>query len=92
MANTYSTYRLGAVASLIFGDWKYASPLFGSCLLWPNGWWMDQDTTWHGVSPRPWGHCVRWGPSSPSTQRGTAVPHFSAHCCRPHPRRPAYYP
>jgi len=25
MASTYSTYHLGAVASEIFGDWKYAS-------------------------------------------------------------------
>jgi len=22
-------------------------PIFGPCLLWPNG-WMDQDGTWHG--------------------------------------------
>jgi len=22
-------------------------PIFGPCLLWPNG-WIDQDTTWHG--------------------------------------------
>jgi len=21
------------------------SPIFGSCLLWPNG-WMDEDATW----------------------------------------------
>jgi len=34
-------------------------------VLWPNG-WMDQDETWHAVRPRPWAHCVRWGPSSPS--------------------------
>jgi len=32
MATTYGSYRLGAVASLFFGDWKYASPLFGPCL------------------------------------------------------------
>ena len=29
-------------------------------------------------------------PASPSTQRGTAVPHFSAHCSGPHPRRPHF--
>jgi len=23
------------------------SPIFATCLLWPNG-WMDQDGTWHG--------------------------------------------
>jgi len=53
-------------------------PLFGPCLLWPNG-WMDQNTTWYGGKPRPRWHCVRWGPCSP-TERGTAAPpHFSAH-------------
>jgi len=25
-------------------------PLFGPCLLWPNG-SMDQDTTWYGSGP-----------------------------------------
>jgi len=33
--------------------------------LWPNG-WTDQDETWQAGRPRPWPHCVRWGPSSPS--------------------------
>jgi len=59
-------------------------PLFGPCLLWPNG-WMDEDATWyegrHWASP----HCVRWGlrlTSSPP-ERGTAAPpHFLAdNCC-----------
>jgi len=27
-------------------------PIFGACLLWPNG-WMDQDGTWHGGRPQP---------------------------------------
>jgi len=36
-------------------------------VLWPNG-WMDQDETWHAGRPRPRPHCVRWGPSSPSTK------------------------
>ena len=27
-----------------------APPIFGPCLLWPNG-WMDQDGTWHGDGP-----------------------------------------
>jgi len=40
---------------------KILPPIFGLCLLWPNG-WMDQDTTWHGGKPRPRQHCVRWGP------------------------------
>jgi len=38
-------------------------PIFGPCLVWPNG-WMDQDSTWYGG--RPWSspHCARWGHSS----------------------------
>jgi len=47
-------------------------------VLWPNG-WMDQDNTWHGDRPRPWPHCVRWGPSSPSPKGHS--PQFSAHVC-----------
>jgi len=39
-------------------------PIFGPCLLWPNG-WMDQDATWYGARPRPRRHCVRWGLSFP---------------------------
>ena len=39
-------------------------PIFGPCLLWPNG-WMDQDATWYGGRPLPKRHCVTWGPSSP---------------------------
>jgi len=27
-------------------------PIFGPCLLWPNG-WMDQDATWYGGKSRP---------------------------------------
>jgi len=42
--------------------------------LWPYG-WMDQDETWHAGRPRPWLHCVRRGPSSPS-QRSTVPPNF----------------
>jgi len=40
------------------------APIFGPCLLWPNG-WMDQDATWYGCRPRPSRHCVRWGPAHP---------------------------
>ena len=53
-------------------------PLFGSCLLWPNG-WMDQDTTWYGGKSQPRRHCVRWEPSS-ATERGTAAPTFRPTC------------
>ena len=34
-------------------------------VLWPNG-SMDQDEPWLAGRPRPWPHCVRWGPSSSS--------------------------
>jgi len=54
------------------------APIFGPCLLWPNG-WMDQDATWYEGRPRLRPHCVTWGPiSPPKKERGTA-PQFSAH-------------
>jgi len=40
-------------------------PIFGTCLLWPNG-CMYQDTTWYGGRPQPRRHCVKCGPSPPS--------------------------
>jgi len=45
-------------------------PIFGPCLLWPNG-CMDQDATWYGGRPRPTRHCVRCGPSYPQKKRHT---------------------
>jgi len=36
---------------------------------------MDQHETWHGGRPRPWPHCVRWGPSQ------FFNPQFFAHVC-----------
>ena len=52
-------------------------PVFGPCLLWPNG-WMDEDTGWYGSRPRLRPHCIRRGPSS--RERGTAPPPlFLAH-------------
>ena len=42
-------------------------PIFGRCLLWPNG-CMYQDTTWYGGRPQPRRNCVRWRPSSPSSR------------------------
>ena len=44
------------------------------CALWPNG-WTDQDETWQADRPRPWPHCVRWGPSSPPL-KGHSSPIF----------------
>jgi len=52
-------------------------PVCNVGVLWPNG-WMDQDETWYAGRPRPWPHCVRWGPSSPP--KGYS-PQFSAHIC-----------
>jgi len=60
------------------------TPIFGPCLLWPNG-CKDQDETWHGDRPRSRPHYVRWGPTPPKRghivldgallpqKRGTAV-------------------
>ena len=53
-------------------------PIFGPCLLWPNG-WMDEARTWHGVRPEPMRLCVRWGPS-PYPKRGwSPLAQFLAH-------------
>jgi len=51
------------------------SPIFGPCLLWPNG-WMDQDGTWHGGGPWSRPHSARWGTSSPPPKRGQRPPIF----------------
>jgi len=48
-----------------------AAPLFGPCLLWPNG-WMDQGTTWYGGRPQSRRRCVRLWPSSP--RKGSQQP------------------
>jgi len=50
-----------------------SSPIFGPCLLWPNG-WIDEHGTWHGGGPWPRPHCARWGPSSPPPKMGRAAP------------------
>jgi len=47
-------------------------------VLWPNG-WMHQDVTWYGGRPRPWRHCVRWGPSSLHGKGHSSLLSFSAH-------------
>ena len=48
-------------------------PIFGPCLLWPNG-WMDEDATWYGSRSRPMPCCIRRGPNSP--QKGHSSPLF----------------
>ena len=52
-----------------------APPIFGPCLLWPNG-WMDQDATWYAVGLGQ-GDIVLGGDPAPP-KRGTAAPHFLA--------------
>jgi len=49
--------------------------------LWPNG-WTDQDETWDAGTPRPWTHCVTWGPSS-SHPKGHSPPIFGPYLLRP---------
>jgi len=50
-------------------------PVFGRCLLWPNG-WMDQDVTWYEGRSRPRHIVLHEDPAAP--KKGT-VPQFSAH-------------
>jgi len=50
------------------------SPIFGPCLLWPNG-WMNQGGTWHGGGPWSRPHCARWGPRS-LPKKGQSSPIF----------------
>jgi len=49
--------------------------------LWPNG-GMNQDETWQAGRPRPWPHCVRWGPRSPSP-KGAQPPIFGPYLLLP---------
>jgi len=41
-----------------------APPIFGPCLLWPNG-WMDQDAAWYGAIGIGPGHIVLDGDPAP---------------------------
>jgi len=53
-------------------------PVCNVGILWPNG-WTDQDETWHAGRPRPWTHCVRRGPRSPSPKGHS--PQYAAYIC-----------
>ena len=55
------------------GDSAPLHPIFGPCLLWPNG-RMDQDATLCGGKCRPRRRCVRWSRSS----KGAQQPVFSS--------------
>jgi len=54
-----------------YPKWAEPNPIFGPCLLWPNG-CMDQDATWYGGRPWLTQHCVRYGPSYPR-KKGTPM-------------------
>jgi len=57
---------------------KGAHSIFGSYLLWPNG-WLDQDAAWYGGRPRPRPHCVKWEPSF-RPKKGAQPPNFRPIC------------
>ena len=49
------------------------TPIFGPCLLWPNG-WMHQITSWYRGRPYPRRYSARWGPSSISPKGTQPIP------------------
>jgi len=58
-------------------------PIFGPCLLWPNG-CMDQGATWYRGRRRSRRYCVRQTPNSPPTKKengGRAAPTFRPIYC-----------
>ena len=57
---------------------KRASPIFGPCPLWPNG-WMDQDSTWYRARPLPRRHVIDGDPAPPKNKGHSRQ--FSAHVC-----------
>jgi len=59
--------------ALCYGSVDCLSVLGNVGVLWPNG-WTDQHETWHAGRPRPWPHCVRWGPSFHSTKGAQPPP------------------
>jgi len=66
----------------MLSDRCLSCPVLSVCnvrALWPKG-WTDQDETWNVRKPRPWPHCIRWVPRSPSP-KGARPPQFSAHIC-----------
>ena len=65
-------------------DSRAQPPVFGSCLLWPNG-WMDEDANLYGSRPWCMPHCVRQGPSSP-VKEAQQLPVFSVHVYSGHGR------
>ena len=62
----------------MLSDRCLSCPVLSVTLLWPNG-LTDQGETRHAGKRRPWTHCVRWGPSSPSPKVHSSQ--FSANIC-----------
>ena len=54
-------------------------PIFGPCLLWPNG-WMDRDATCYGGKPRPRRRCVKWGRAPPPMKGAQQPPPLFGPC------------
>ena len=52
-------------------------PIFGPCILWPNG-WMDEDAVWYGSRSRPRRHCTRQGSQLP--RKGHSSPPLFGPC------------
>jgi len=62
----------------MLSDRCLSCPVCDVGVLGPNG-WTDQDETWHADRPRPWLHCVRWGPSPLPKKGAQPPPQFSVH-------------
>ena len=61
------------------GDPAPLPKIFGSCLLWSNGWMDEARTNWHGGRPQP-RRLVLDGDVAPLPQKGAEPPpQFSAH-------------
>ena len=93
MATAYSTYRLGAVASLNFWGIENMPPHFSAHAHYGQmaGWIRIPLGKKVGLGP---GDIVLDGDPAPPPRKGAQQPrpHFSARCSGPHPHRPAFYP
>jgi len=91
MATTYSTYRLGAVASLKFLAIENVPPHFSAHVYYgqTGGWMTITLGTEECLDP---GDIVLHGDSL-LQGKGTAAAHFLVHCFGPNPcNRSAFYP
>ena len=62
------------IASTVLPKRTQPHPIFGACLLGPNG-WMDQDATWYGGKPRR-RRRVRYRVGTQFPLKGTQPPVF----------------